>query len=53
VVLGLMSDRGDVKRVLIVGCQPGVVDEGIGLRFVAGQSTGVARCWKSSTIVSP
>jgi len=32
VVLGLMSSLGaTVERVLIVGCQPGVVDEGIGL----------------------
>jgi hydrogenase maturation protease len=45
VVLGLMSGLGaTVERVLIVGCQPAVLDEGIGLSSVvaAAVESGVA-----------
>ncbi len=45
VVLGLMRGLGArVERVLIVGCQPDVVDEGIGLSpsVAAAVDTGVA-----------
>ena len=45
VVLGLMSGLGaSVERVLIVGCQPAVLDEGIGLSSVvaAAVESGVA-----------
>ncbi len=45
VVLGLMSGLGaTVERVLIVGCQPAVLDEGIGLSPVvaAAVESGVA-----------
>ena len=45
VVLGLMTGLGaTVERVLIVGCQPAVLDEGIGLSPVvaAAVESGVA-----------